>query len=273
MLFKYFCCFCFFWVVSFATFAQNVPQRIVSLAPSLTEIVYLLDEADKLVGCTGYCTHAINDGVEEIGSTVDVNVEKIVSLQPDLVITMLMTKQQDLETLKKLGIKVEVIPTPVSFDEICEQTHQIAEIIGCTENAQQIIEKIKGQVDSLKQLSKRSFKKQKFFFQIGANPVFTVLENTFMNDFITFCNGENIAGGMKRGTITRESVLLKNPDVIIIATMGGFGESELNTWKNFDGLNAVKNNKIFLVPSETSCSPTPDNFLKAFSDILNQLNR
>lgn len=262
----------FLLVVNLVVYAQ-VPQRIVSLAPSVTETIYLLDEAEKLVGCTSYCNLALNDGVAEIGSTVDVNVEKIFSLQPDLVITMLMTKQQDLETMRKLGIKVVVVPTPVSFDEICEQTHQIAEIIGCSEKSHQIVKEIKKQVDSLKLVSKTSFRKQKFFFQIGANPVFTVLENTFMNDFITFCNGENIAGGMKRGTITRESVLLKNPDVILIATMGGFGESEMNSWKNFDGLNAVKNNQIFLVSSETSCSPTPDNFLQAFSEIVNQLKQ
>jgi iron complex transport system substrate-binding protein len=109
--------------------------------------------------------------------------------------------------------------------------------------------------------------RHKIFFQIGANPIFTVLENTFMNDYILFCKGENIANGMKHGTMTRESVIRKNPDIIIIATMGGFGKEEQSIWKSFDVLNAAKNNKVFLIDSEIACSPTPVNFAKAFAEI------
>ncbi len=94
-----------------------------------------------------------------------------------------------------------------------------------------------------------------------------------MNDFIIFCNGENIADDLTRGTMTRESVLLRNPDVIIIATMGGFGKDEMDIWKSYKGLKAAETGKIFLVDSETSCSPTPDNFLKAFRDIFANLNQ
>lgn len=262
--------FCLVWLSFFGN-AQNI-QRIVSLAPSITETIYFLHAEEKLVGCTNYCTLAVNDGVEQIGSTVDVNVEKILKLKPDLVLTMLMTKQQDIETMKKLGIQVLVIPTPVSFDEICTQTRQIGKLIGIEKNTDVLIQQIKLKVDSLREFAQNNFAKQKFFFQIGAEPIFTVLENTFMNDLITFANGENIANGLKRGIVTRESVVVKNPEVVIIATMGGFGETEINAWKQYKELNAVKNDKVFLVDSETSCSPTPANFLAAFSDIVNYLS-
>jgi iron complex transport system substrate-binding protein len=108
---------------------------------------------------------------------------------------------------------------------------------------------------------------------LGANPIFTVLENTFMNDFILFCNGENIANGLTKGSLTRESVLLSNPDLIIVATMGGFGEEEKKIWESYAGLKAAKNNKIFLIDSETSCIPTPVNFAKAFADVVNFVNQ
>lgn len=257
--------------VSFLGKAQTI-HRIVSLAPSITETIYFLNAEEKLVGCTNYCTLAVHDGIQQIGSTVDVNVEKILALQPDLVLTMLMTKQQDIETMKKLGIQVLVFPSPVSFGEICEQTRQIAKLIGVGKNADSLIQQIKTKVDSLKELAHGRLPQQKFFFQIGADPIFTVLENTFMNDLITFSNGENIANGLKRGTLTRESVVVKNPEVIIIATMGGFGETEMNVWKRYNELVAVKNNNVFLIDSETSCSPTPANFLAAFSDIVNYLS-
>jgi iron complex transport system substrate-binding protein len=73
--------------------------------------------------------------------------------------------------------------------------------------------------------------------------------------------------------MTRESVLMKNPDVIIVATMGGFGEEEKKIWESYAVLKAAVNNKIFLIDSETSCSPTPVNFAKAFADVVKFVNQ
>ena len=102
---------------------------------------------------------------------------------------------------------------------------------------------------------------------MGANSEFWVLDKTFMNDFIRLCNATNIASGLTHGTLTRESVLLKNPDVIIIAEMGGFGQEEQKVWNSYEGMEAVKNNKVYLISSETSCSPTPANFVSALKDV------
>jgi ABC-type Fe3+-hydroxamate transport system substrate-binding protein len=259
-------------VLPFFGFSQNA-KRVISLAPSITENLYLIGAQNKLVGCTSFCTQAIADGKEQIGSTVDINIEKILMLKPDLVLGMLLTKPQDIETLKRLGIKVEVIPTPKTFEEICSQTIQIAKMVGSENIAKELVQKSKHTVDSLKQQIRPHSVKPKIFFQLGSNPIFTVLENTFMNDFILLCNGENIANGLTKGSVTRESVLLKNPDVIIVATMGGFGAEEQKVWKSYAGLKAGKNNKIFLIDSETACSPTPINFVKAFSDVVKFVNQ
>lgn len=246
--------------------SQNV-EKVISLAPSITENIYLLGAEDKLVACTSYCTQALLDGKTTIGTTIDVNVEKIFALQPDLVLTMELTKSQDLEAMKKLGLNVVLIPTPKSFDEICKQTIRIGKLIGSEQTAQKVIQETKETVSEISVKSAQLPKKQKIFFQIGASPIFTVLQNTFMDDFILIANGENIANGLTKGTITRESVLIKNPDVIIIATMGGFGTEEKKVWENYKGMAAVKNNKVFLIDSETACSPTPLNFVSALNDV------
>ena len=244
----------------------QVAMRVVSLTPSITENIYLIGAEDKLVGCTSYCNQAIADGVQQVGSAVNVNVEKLFALQPDLVLTMGLTKPQDLEAIKKLGIKVEVIQTPKNFKEICEHTLLIARLTGKSEKAEQIVREAGSSVAQIREKSQKS-EKSRIFFQIGASPIFTVLQNTFMDEYITFCNGENIAAGMTKGTITRESVLLKNPDVIIIATMGGFGAEEQKVWNSYEGMSAVQKNKVFLIDSETSCSPTPANFVSALKDV------
>ena len=258
-------------VITFSGYTQE-SKRVISLTPSITENIYLIGAQNKLVGCTSYCSLAVEDGVEQIGSAVEVNVEKILTLKPDLVLTMELTKSQDVDMLRKLGIKVEVIPTPKTFDEICDQNIFIGKLVGNLNEARKVVLESKEQVNKIQKTSKE-LPVSKIFFQLGANPVFTVLEGTFMNDFITICNGENIAKGMKHGTITREAVLLKNPDVIIIATMGGFGKDERKVWESYHGLSAVKNKKVFLVASETSCSPTPENFAKALTAIYTNLSK
>jgi len=258
--------------LSIFSFSQNV-KKVISLAPSITENIYLLDAADKLVGCTSYCTQAVAEGKEIVGTTIDVNVEKIFALQPDLVLTMQLTKSQDLEAMKKIGLKVVMIPTSKSFEEICAQTIQIGKLIESEDAAQKVIRETKQRVNDIKMKSARLSNKPKVFFQIGASPIFTVLQNTFMDEFILMNNGENIANGLTKGTMTRESVLVKNPDVIIIASMGGFGKEEQKIWRSYNGISAVKNNKVFLIDSETSCSPTPLNFVKALSDVYKFVNQ
>jgi iron complex transport system substrate-binding protein len=269
--------YCLLFTFSFFLFPSSAysqpANRVISLAPSITENIYLFGASDKLVGCTSYCMLAVNDGKEIVGSTIDINMEKIMMLKPDLVLAMMLTKPQDLATLKRLGIKVELIPTPKNFDEICSQTIGIAGLLGVGNTAKVLVQKSKQTVDSLKNISAKNKNTQKIFFQLGANPIFTVLENTFMNDYILLCNGENIANGLTKGSVTRESILMKNPDVIIIATMGGFGAEEKKVWETYRGLAAAEKNKIFLIDSNTACSPTPDNFVKAFADVVKFVNQ
>uniref|UniRef100_UPI003216CEB8 ABC transporter substrate-binding protein n=1 Tax=uncultured Draconibacterium sp. TaxID=1573823 RepID=UPI003216CEB8 len=245
--------------------AQKV-ERIVSLTPSITENIYLIGAQEKLVGCTSYCAQAVKDGVQQVGSTVEVNVEKVLAQKPDLVLAMELTKPQDIATIRKLGIRVEIFRTPKNFNEICEQTLALGKLVGNSAEAEKLIKITKATVEDIRRKA-NELNRTKIFFQIGAKPIFTVLQNTFMDDFITICNGENIATGMTKGTITRERVLLKNPDVIVIAEMGGFGKDEKKVWETYEGLSAVKSSKVFLISSETSCSPTPENFVSALKDV------
>lgn len=242
-------------------------QRIVSLAPSITQIIYSLDSKKELIGCTSYCSvdKAFNTTV--VASMIQVNSEKILLLKPTIVLATSITKPSDIETLQKLGIKVVVFNTPKSFAEICSQFREIGTLIGKKIQAEQIIKLHQQKVNNLKAAQKKS--KPKIFFQIGANPLFTVIPNTFMNDYITFCGGQNLANDLTRGTITRESVLLRNPDVIFIVTMGIVGPEEKTIWESYPNLNAAKNKKIFIIESEKACVATPQNFSETLEKIIN----
>lgn len=257
-------------LLSASCLAQTVPARIISLAPSLTKSLYYLGAEDLVVGHTNFCHIAKDDHKEIVASAVTVNLEKVIALRPDLVVTTAMTNPETIAMLQRAGIKTEVFQTPRSFDEICTQFEMLGNITGTSETASNIIYNVTKRVNEIR-ASHNYHTPPAYFFQIGSKPLFTVLENTFMDDYITFSGGRNIAAGFTRGTINREFVLMKNPDVIIIVNMGISGEEEKKIWESYPFLNAVKNKKIFFVESDMASTPNPPDFLSTLESIREQL--
>jgi iron complex transport system substrate-binding protein len=243
-------------------------ERIISLVPSITQQIYTLEAQNKLVGCTSFCKVNEADKIPVIASAIDVNIEKVVALKPDLIFVSSLVKPQTINTFEELGIKTKNIPTAKNFEELCQHFQTIGDLINKSEKAEQTIKSHKKKVQELKKLVVHD-KTQKVFMEIGAKPLFTVLPNTFMDDYIKFVGGTNIASDMKHGTITREAVLVRNPDVIFVVTMGVIGEEEKKTWQSYANINAAKNNKIFVLDSNIASVPTPGNFVNTVEKMIN----
>lgn len=249
-----------FILTAFAVQGQPY-TRIVSLAPSFTQSLYYLEAQDNLVGCTSYCEAAKGDNKEIVSSAVKANVEKIISLKPDLVLASGLTNPKDTELLKKFGIKVETIYSPKSFQEICDQFIRMGELVGKTDKANALVEESKRTIQQIAEKNKHNTNRS-MFFQIGANPLFAVIPNTFMNDYMTLLGIGNIAGNLTQGTITREFVIANNPDYIFIATMGIVGEEELKTWNKYPNLKATQKKQVHIIDSDIACQPTPITFVQ-----------
>lgn len=249
----------------------NGSFRIVSLMPSLTQSIHYLDAQDKLVGCTSYCWVAPEDSVEVVSSAVKPNIEKIVSLNPDIVLVSGLIPEKELETLRKFGIRVEIFYSPKTFLGICSEFMRLGKLVGKEDNAEKIIAESKAKVVAIqKQVEQAQIRQPKVFMQIGADPIFTVLPNTFMNDYIVYCGGVNIADNLTSGTIGREFVVAQNPDYIFIVTMGLTGKNEAEQWAQFKQMNAVINEKIFILNSDIACQPTPITFVETL-ELVNKL--
>ncbi|MFH1753461.1 MAG: helical backbone metal receptor, partial [Candidatus Omnitrophota bacterium] len=107
------------------------PERIVSLAPSLTEEIYTFGAQESLVGRTTYCRIPDTKRVIEIvGTVVEVNLEKIVSLKPDLVVATSLTELRAVEKMKLLGMNVVVFPMAKDFSELCAQMLVLGKLVG-----------------------------------------------------------------------------------------------------------------------------------------------
>lgn len=242
-------------------------KRIVSLVPWVTKSLYLMGEQNRLVGCTNYCPVAASDRIPVVASAMSVNLEKTLMLKPDVVIASSLIKPEIIDNLRKLGITVVYLPYPKSFEEICAYFIQIGELVGQGNKSKEIVNQQKDRLAKLK-AGVPSRKNPKVFMQIGAKPLFCVVPDTFMDDFIRFSGGENIASDFKIGSITREYVLQQNPDFIFIVTMGIVAQEEKDTWLGYSALSASKSKKIFILDADKTCSPTPILFLDALEEMI-----
>ncbi len=250
------------------------PQRIVSLSPAITEELYLLEMEDRIVGTTVYCDRPPEaKEKEKVGTVIKVDLEKILILKPDLILATSLTDPGQIEKLKSLGMRVISFPLyeNKNFSQICEQFMELGRIVGREAEAEEIVCQMKNKIDSISKGIK-GLPKPKVFVQIGARPLFTIIKDSFIQDLIALGGGINIARGAKSGLYSREDVIRQNPEVIIIVTMGIVGEEEKKVWRKFKTLDAVKNDRIYIIDSNKTCSPTPVSFVEALEEIAEFLH-
>lgn len=250
-------------------------KKIVSLAPSITESLTALGETHHIMGVTTFCEFPkANTECSVIGSLTNLNIEKIFAIKPDLVIaTKSLNKPQAISKLKSLGLNVVEVTEGDSYNEICENFISLARIIGKEKYAKSIVANIDNEVKNIQEKCKRSIPKS-IFIEFGDQPLITLGNNTFSNDYLKFSSGYNIFAEMpmKYPKVNREDVLRKDPDIILIITMGVATEKEKKYWESFGNLKAVKNKRLHIVESNYFCRPTPMSFLRSLKEIAVIIN-
>ncbi len=243
--------------------------RIVSLVPSITKEIIQLGLKNNIVGATSYCSVSKENKNLIVGSAIDINEEKIMLLKPDIVLASTLIKEKSINILKQNGINVKYLRKIESFEDICNQFIELAQLLNKKSTANEIVSNAKQQLDSLKSLIPKTNKKPTIFFQLGSNPIATVIPETYINDFILLANCKNIFYDLNKIIVNRESILLRNPDYIFISAMGGVEHQEKQIWMNYTNIKAVKNNNIFIVKSATT--PTVIDFVENFEFIVKKI--
>jgi len=265
----------FLCVGSCSSWAATYPQRIVSLGPINTENVFLLGAGDRLVANTDYCVRPeAAKNIEKIGSVMQISLEKIVGLQPDLILATGLTSPQQLKQLHNLGVTIVRFDQPRTFSEICDHFLRLGQLLGLEKSAKLIIEEAKNKVASVTR-NINNFPRQKVFLQIGSQPLFGSEKNSFTNDFIRLGGGINIVEDQASGTTNYEKVIARNPDVIIIAIMGsetGIAAEQKKNWQRFSVIKAVQNNRVHVINPNLVCSPSPATFAEALTNIANLIH-
>ena len=192
----------------------------------------------------------------------ELSIEKIVSLRPDLVLSINLNPPQQVGQLRNLGLQVETFRQPASFTDICLQFQRLGDLLGLEQQAEAIIARAQAKVNAV-QAAVGPLPKAKVFLQVGASPLFSSVKNSFTHDFIDLAGGINIAGEQRSGTMKVEQVIALNPQVIIIAVMGsegGIGADQKKHWLGFPTLDAVRDQRVYLLDPDLVCSPSPLTF-------------
>ena len=243
----------FFILFFFGCYNYNKTEnlRIVSLVPSATEIIYLLNADSFLVGIT----NQDNYNKFKVGDMLNPDYEKIIKLKPSLVILTLPLQKKILEEISKLNINTLII-SPQSIDDIFKDIIKIGKILNKEKRALFLVDSLKSVLSEIKNNSK-NLENNKVFYEIWDNPLWTAGNKTFINDVLRILNLKNIFDDRDGYFIvSEEEVIKRNPDIIIIAH-SNVKISDVKNRKFWQNINAVKNNKIIIVDENSFNKPSP----------------
>ena len=234
-------------------------NRIVSLAPNITEILFALGVGDKVVGVTDYSDYPEKaKQLPTVGSFANPNIELVQNLKPDLVIaTKDGNPEAAVKKLEDMNIPTFVI-NPHNFQGILTSIQNIGKALEREEVGNQIVQAMSAtQVYIEKQVS--NLKKPKVLFQLGAKPIISVNKNTFIHDIIEKAGGINIASlsQINYPEMNKESIVASNPDVIIAATDESTFATIKQNWAGFTDMSAVKKKRIYRINPDTISRPAP----------------
>jgi len=245
--------------------------RIISLSPYLTESLMLLGAKDELVGITSVSHKMFGLEKEVVGDTLNINIEKILSLKPDVILVTPMNKIGRIQKLNELGIDIEYFPMEKTFDECCGSFLRLARLVGREEKAHRIIKESQERLKAIKNMFEKTEVKR-VFIEIGNTPLITAGSDCYLDELIRYAGGRNVADDLDKGffRIVLEKVLELNPDYIVIISANG-GNS-LKKWRSFSFLKAVSSNDLVVLNPDIFSRPNPVSFVEAVSILARQIH-
>jgi iron complex transport system substrate-binding protein len=250
-----------------------VPQRIISLAPSNTQILFAIGVGDKVVGVTDYCSYPYDfsawvaaGNMTSIGGFSTPNKETIASLNPDLIVASTINAA-DVVTLRNMGYKVIVLD-PEDVDSVLNGITIVGKAAGAEEGASEVVNAIHHKINEIEaKISAANLPKPTVYYEVWYPPLMSAGSTSFINDVIAHAGGINIFANEtdQYPTISSESVVYANPTVILLPTeMANSGEApfygsvdQVKARPGWDTISAVQNNRIVVVDGTLFAEASP----------------
>ena len=244
---------------------DRIPERIISLAPGNTEIVYALGLQDRLVGVTEFCDYPeVAKDKPKIGGFSTVDIEKVVEIQPDLILAANIHKDEVIPALEGLGLTVITLD-PKSIDGVLQAINLVGKFTGRKDEASQLVTELKHRIKSVTDRTDTIPESQrpKVFYILWHDPLMTTGSGTRIHELMVKAGGLNIAHDLAGAypTISLEAVILANPKILIAG--GGHGAGKdipyqfALTEPRLKDVDARQNNRVYEIDGNLSSRPGP----------------
>lgn len=260
---------------SFRIEMESPPRRIISLAPNITEILFALGLEDSIVGVTRFCDYppqVVN--ITKIGGLVDPNLEKIISLNPDLIIGFRGNPIRILEKMQEFHLPVFIMEMGTTIDSVFEIIKTVGTITWMEDRADTLIHVLKTRYQKILAAVEDVHFFPKVFFSLHGLGLWTCGKGSFMDDLVRKAKGINIAGNIQKKwlLLSQEHLIQEDPDFIIILSRSQKEFLKAKKWikkrVSFKNLQAVKTDKIYFLDENLATRPGPRIF-----DALDHLAR
>jgi iron complex transport system substrate-binding protein len=222
-------------------------ERVISMAPHVTELLFAAGGGDRVVGAVNYSDYPEEaKHIPRIGSNRDVDIERVMSLQPDLIVAwMHNSSERQIEMVRKLGIPV-FQSDPQTLEGISESVRRLGRLMGTGQVAEPAAAHLRQQ---LKELRTRYAGRPivRTFYQVWDKPLYTLSGKHIVSDALRLCGAENIFDklAVTAPIVSIEGVLREDPEAIFGTAEKNYGG--VNLWKPYRTLSAVRNGNLFTV--------------------------
>ena len=239
-----------------------VPQkidRIVSLAPNLTEIVYAVGAGEQLVGDTEYCDYPFQaKSVAKIGDTIHPNIERIIALKPQIV---LVSTASQLEAFTKQLDQQHIavyVTNPQSLEDVFRATQALGDLFGHHDWTVTLLDDLRRRAVSV-EVATRSTKPVRVFYQLSDSPLYTIGRESFLTDLVRRAGGVSVTADVP-GAFPRfsdEAALASKPDAIVLPTGGSMGAANATVTSALKNSPAVIKNRVYKINDDLLARPGP----------------
>lgn len=248
---------------------MGTPQRIISLAPSITETLFAIDAGKQVVGVTDFCNYPPEAQRKKcVGGMTNPSIEAITDLESDLIIlSMEGNVREDFSKLLQLGAPV-FVTNPRTLSGICKSINDLGLLTGNTASASRVVGAMKHTEDSIKSLTKTT---TRVLLVVSLQPLIVVGNKTFLAELLEFAGGVNVAASSLSTypTLSREAVVASNPEVVIVMNDGVSNTDEmLKLFPEWGDLRAFHSHHVFRIDSDIVSRPGP-----RIGEALNQLHQ
>jgi iron complex transport system substrate-binding protein len=254
------------------------PQRIISLAPNVTEILFALGLEKKVIGVTRYCNYPQQAQTKNrIGGMVDPDLEKIIDLQPDLIIAFRGNPLRLVRRLKDLELPVFVLEEGTTLQSVFVLIHKIGQITRKEKTAEDLVTRLRDHFERIDTSLKDVENRPKVYINLYGKSLWTCGNKSFLNDLVLKAKGVNVAGDIPRAwfSYNREELIHRNPEYIVVISKSDADFLEVKTWftkeAHLESIQAVQTGNIFFLNEDLITRPGPRLF-QAFGQLAQILH-